>query len=464
MRRYLALPVILGCLSASVDVVMAQQTSVGVPTETTSGTEVRRAVNLRQCLELAERHFPKVSQARARLHAKRAQAREARYAPFSEFTATGGLVLAPTVRGTALYSPDTDQALSSNMALAWQAGLQGVVPLYTFGKIQNGWDAADAQEKLGEHDLKKEANELRLNVRKAYYGALLARDALALIHEAKHKVDAILERMTKDVAEGNGDDIELLKLKVHRSDLLGKESEVRRQQAAALSGLKFLTGIRGELKLPAEPLRPAQHQLGALDRYLAAARLYRPEINMARAGLAARRALLRLEQSRRFPDVALGMNAKWAYAPEVVDQTNPFVRDDGNYLHYGIGLVVRYKLDFLSRSATIDRARADVEEVSASEQLALGGIAQQVEEAFADVTESKRQLAICRDATQLTKQWLIKVQQGIDVGTMDEQDIVEPAKEYALKRFAELSAIFTYDVALAKLAEVTGWDAIAEDR
>ncbi|HEY6723658.1 MAG TPA: TolC family protein, partial [Polyangiaceae bacterium] len=58
------------------------------------------------------------------------------------------------------------------------------------------------------------------------------------------------------------------------------------------------------------------------------------------------------------------------------------------------------------------------------------------------------------------KQWLIKVQQGIDVGVMDNEDIVDPAKEWALRRFSQMSATFDYNIAVAKLALATGWDAV----
>jgi hypothetical protein len=44
---------------------------------------------------------------------------------------------------------------------------------------------------------------------------------------------------------------------------------------------------------------------------------------------------------------------------------------------------------------------------------------------------------------------------------MDDEDIVDPAKEYALKRFSQMSATFDYNVAFAKLAQVTGWQAVA---
>jgi hypothetical protein len=57
----------------------------------------------------------------------------------------------------------------------------------------------------------------------------------------------------------------------------------------------------------------------------------------------------------------------------------------------------------------------------------------------------------------------VKVQQGIDVGTYEDEDIVDPAKEYALRRFSQMSATLDYNVAMAKLALATGWDAVAPE-
>ncbi len=422
------------------------------------------AYELRRCLTLAERNYPKIHEARARLAQKRAQVQQAYTQPYSDFTFTGGLGPAPTVRGTSLYSPNTDASLTSNMALAWQLGIEGAVPLWTFGKITNLWDAAEAQVKVGEHEVKKEKNAVKLAVRRAYYGTQLARDSLILLRDASSRIDKYIKRLSDRVAEGEGDDIELIKLKMYREDLVVRESEAQRHEAEALAGLRFLTGVRGSFDIPDRPLKKNPHTLAPLARYLEAARLFRPEINMARAGIAARNAQLRMERSRYYPDLALGLSAKWAKAPEVTDQQNPFVHDGGNYFHYGAALVLRWKLDFLPQAARVAQAQAQLEEVRATERFALGGVAVEVEHAYIEAQDAQKRLAAHTRALKLAKQWLIKVQQGIDVGTFEEEDIADPAKEYALKRFNQLSAIFDYNVALAKLAQATGWDAMNNER
>ena len=421
----------------------------------------RRVHDLRTCLRLAQQNYPKVAEAKARLGYKRAQLWQAKTQPYSEFNLTAGIGPAPTVRGTSVYSPNTDASLTSNMALAWQVGIEGAVPLWTFGKISNLWDAADAQIRVGEHEVKKEKNQVQLSVRRAYYGTQLSRDSLLLIRDAKTRIDKYIGRLSKRVEEGEGDDIELIKLKMHRADLEAKESEAERQERIALAGLRFLTGVRGAFDIPDEPLRRHPHSLGPLPRYLKAAQLFRPEINMARAGVLARRAQVRLEKARYYPDLGLGLSAKWARAPEVTDQTNPYVKDPGNYFHYGAALVLRWKLDFLPQSARLAQAEAKLEEMRATERYATGGVAVEVEEAFAEARSAKKRLDAQKRSLKLAKQWLIKVQQGIDIGTFEDEDIVDPAKEYALKRFAYMSAVFDYNVAVAKLGVATGWDSVS---
>lgn len=416
--------------------------------------------SLEHCLRMAERNFPKIREARAKLAQKEAQVTQVRFAPFSEFTLTGGLALAPSVRGTPQYSYNTDKAITSNMGLGWEVGVDGALPLYTFGKISHAIDAAEAAGRVGEHEVDKERNEVRLNVRRAFYGVQLARDALNLVREATGYIDAQVQKMQGQVAAGEGDELQLLRIRVFRADLTVRESEARKQERVALSGLRFLTGAGERLDVPNEPLLRIEHQLLAESDYISAAERHRPELAMARAGVSARRASLKLEKSKLFPDLGLGLNARWRYAPEVTDQTNPFVRDPGNYLAFSVGLVVRYKLDFLPQAARISQAKSQLDEVLATQQWALGGVAQQVRDAYAEVEDTHRRLTAMTEAAKLAKQWMLKVQQAIEVGTMEDEDIVIPAREFAAKRFGEMMATYEYNLALAKLSLATGDESV----
>ena len=66
-------------------------------------------------------------------------------------------------------------------------------------------------------------------------------------------------------------------------------------------------------------------------------------------------------------------------------------------------------------------------------------------------------------AVSAAKRWLILVSQGIDVGTKETKDLIEPAKSYALNKVSQLNALYEYNLAMSRLAKSTGWDSIAPD-
>ncbi|KYF79589.1 transporter [Sorangium cellulosum] len=413
-------------------------------------------------LALADRNHPNVAAARARLNQVRAQLDEAHYAPFSQFKLTGGVALAPTVRGNNVFSPNTDVSLTSSLGVAWRANLDGVVPLWTFGKITSLWDAAEANVRVNQANVEKERDAVRLDVRKAYFGLQLARDSRSLLTDVRSEMDKALRRLEEQVESDEGDPIELLKLQTFGAELEARGAEVDKYISVALAGLRFYTGVP-DLDIPDVPIRPPKHRLGHVSRYLTAARLYRPELAQARAGLDARTAQVRLARAQLFPDIGLGLQAGVSAAPEVADQLNPFTSDPGNYFHYGAALVLQWKLDLLPQSARIRFAEAQLEEMAATQRFAMGGVATEVETAYAEVMEAQRRLDAYTKAARYGKRWLVMVQQGIDVGTMAEKDLIDPAKAYATNRFNQLNATMDLDMAMSRLAKATGWDAIAPD-
>lgn len=418
--------------------------------------------DLPRVLELADRNHPTIAIARAKVLATRAQLSEARSAPFSQFKATGGVALAPTVRGNNVFSPNTDVSLTSSLGVAWRAGIDGVIPLWTFGKITNLWDAAEANVRVNEASLEKDRDAVRLDVRKAYFGLQLARDAQLLLKDARSNIDKALKKLEEDVAKEEGDPIDLLKLQTYSAELSVRESESDRYVRIALAGLRFYTGV-ADLDIPDAPLRPPKHKLGHVTQYLTAARLYRPEVAMARAGVEARTAQVQLARSQLFPDIGIGLSAGLSAAPEVADQINPFVSDGGNYFHYGAALVFQWKLDLLPQAARVRYAQAQLEEVRAQQRFALGGVGAEVEVAYAEVVDWQKRVEAYEKAVRYAKRWLVMVQSGIDVGTMADKDILDPAKAYATNRYSLLNATMELDNAMSALAKATGWDAIAPD-
>ena len=54
--------------------------------------------------------------------------------------------------------------------LAWRVDVNGVLPLWTFGKITNLWDAAEANVDVTQAELDVTRDGIRFDVRRAYFG------------------------------------------------------------------------------------------------------------------------------------------------------------------------------------------------------------------------------------------------------------------------------------------------------
>ncbi len=418
--------------------------------------------DLPKVLDLTDRNHPNIMGARARLAQARAQLDEAHFAPYSQFRLSGGVALAPALKGNNLFSPNTDVALSSSLAVAWRIGIEGVIPVWTFGKITSLWDAASANVKVHEADIEKERDLVRLDVRKAYFGLQLARDARVLLGDVRSALEKADKKLSAQVDKDEGNPIDLLKLKTYAAELDVREAEAKRYETQALAGLRFYTGV-ADLDIPDVPLKPPKHVLGHVTRYLQAAKLHRPEVAMARAGITARTAQVQLARAMLFPDIGVGVQVGLSAAPAIADQINPYVADPGNYFRFGAALVFQWKLDFLPQAARIRFAEAQLDEVRQLQRLALGGVAAEVEAAYAEVVDWQARADAYGKANSTAKKWLITVQQGIDLGTVPDKELLEPAKAFATNKFNMLNATMELDMAMSKLARATGWDTIAPD-
>jgi outer membrane protein TolC len=464
MRRRSAPRIFAAALLAGIGALGAATIDPG--TSSLSVREARAAArasySLPRILELTDGNHPNIAMARARVLQARAQLDEAHWAPFSQFKLTGGVAIVPTLAGNNVYSPNTDVSLTSSLGVGWRAGIEGVIPLWTFGKITNLWEAAGANVKLNEAMVERDRDAVRVDVRKAFFGLQLARDSQLLLKDVRSAVEKGQAALQKQIDKDEGDPIDLLKLQTYGSELDIREAEASRYVTVALAGLRFYTGVP-DLDIPDEPIRPPKHQLGHVTRYLQAAGLYRPEMAMVKAGLSARQAQVQLARSGLFPDIGIGAQIGFSAAPQIADQLSPYVTDPGNYFRYSAALVFQWKLDILPQTARIRFAEAQLDEIRAQQRFALGGVAAEIEQAYAEVIDWKKRVDIYAKAVQTAKRWLVMVQQGIDVGTIAEKELLDPAKAYALNRFNQLNAIMELDMAMSRLAKATGWDAIAPD-
>jgi outer membrane protein, multidrug efflux system len=424
---------------------------------------------LTECLALADRNFPNLWAARARLALAHAQLEEAKWTPWFQWSAQSSFGVIPPISGTVVYPQSGVEARNitglGNLQPFFGFGVSGVVPLYTFGKIETARDAAEANVRVSEWDMEKWRQAMRMDVRRAFFGVELARDAKYVINDAIERLDRGIDGVRDKLAKGdvNVSEVDRLRLAAYKQDVVAQSLQAPKGEAYALGALRFITGMQTAFDIVDEPLKRPDRPLVSIAQYLAAARILRPDVNMARAGVAARRALVGYNRAKLFPDFGLALGADYMSTPGAVPQENAWASDPWNHFYYYAALGLRWNLDLLPQAARERQAESQLEENRALERSALGNAMYEVEKAYADALEAKGREEAWDKAEHIAKEWISLVQDHIDLGTADERALLEPLRSYGSARMQHLTALMDYNVAMSGLALASGWDSAAPD-
>jgi outer membrane protein TolC len=427
------------------------------------------AYTLAECLALADRNFPNLWAARSRLSLAHAQLDEAKWLPFWQWTASSNLTVLGPIGGTPIYTATGQTArnissLGNGIQPWWTVDVSGVVPLYTFGKISAAKGAAEANVRLNEWDLEHWRQQARMDVRRAYFGAMAARDGRYILKDVQSKLDDAIHGVAEKLDKGKGgaEEVDKLRLEYYKDTINARSGEPDKGERFAMAALRFYTGIQTAFDIPDEPLKRPDIPFAPLVRYLAAARIFRPEVNMSRAGVRAREAQVDLARANLLPDFGLGLGASYAIAPNADPQyNNIWASDPFNHFVSWAALGVRWGLDFMPKVARIHQAESQLEEARATERFALGGVAVEVENLYGVAVEADNRERAWDSAEHKAKQWIVTVQDQIDLGTKQEKDLVEPLRAYIDARVSHVTALLDLNVSLSDLARATGWDAAA---
>jgi len=424
---------------------------------------------LAECLALAERNHPNLWAARARLAYARAQLNEAQYTPFFAgwgVNATGGVL--PQITGSSFFTSSliTTKNISGLGGLAPFASIDftGVIPLYTFGKITNAIDAADANVRVNEWDLEKYRQQTRMDVRRAYFGVQFARDAKVVIADALDRLKKGVDGIKRKAEHGDRgvQPTDVYRLEAYYEEINARSGDPVKGETFALAALRFMTGVQTSFDVVDEPLKRPDRPLVAVTQYLSAARLFRPEINMARAGVVARERFVDYSRARYFPDFGIGFGFSYATAPSSTQQISAWTGGDPfNHFGYAAAFGMRWSLDAITNSARVAEAESSLEETRALERLAFGGVMVEVENAHGTAVEAKNREEAWARAEDKGKQWIATVQDSIDLGTADERALLEPLRVWGNARINHLQALMDLNLALSDLARASGWDGSA---
>jgi len=423
-----------------------------------------RPYKLDELLAMAKRSSPGMAASASQTAQIEAQLSEAK----RSWMPTGELVSLVAPVPEILCNPDTLNCISTNHSEA-SLNLKGVFtrtevklvqPIYTFGKISAGIDAAQAGIAASRSREAGVAADVELNVRKAYWGAKLAREILATIKDGMTYLDQAKSQVEKNLSTGTGNStvVDRHRLDAMRADVDGRVLEAEKLLATALGGLRALLGPEApaDLDVDADPLEAPNVPHRPLSQYEEQARLSRPEVQALNFLVNSKRALADLERRKQYPDVVLIGTATYAYASSIDNPHNAFYSDPFNTATAGLAAALRVPLDLGVRNARSHRVQAEADEAFQRRREALGGIAFEVARAHAELVEAQKRLEVTQRGEKAGKRWITTVAQNFSAGLAETKDFADALVAFFGFRVKVLQATFDANLAAANLSRAVG--------
>jgi len=338
--------------------------------------------------------------------------------------------------------------------------LRMVQPVFTFGKISAGVNAAEAGIASSRNREAAVAAELDLNVRKAYWGVKTAREILETLAEGIGHVEEGQKTIDKALADQSGTVTigDKLRMKTLRVEVEARRLEFTKLEDIARSGLRFLIGAeaRHDLEVDAEPIEPIAAPARPVSQSLDQARLSRPEARALDFLVASRQALADFERRKQYPDLVLMGTATFAFASSIDDPKNAFANDPFNSRSVGLAAALRMPLDLGVKNARALRVHAEAQEAYHRRREALGGITFEIEKAHAGLTEAQARVKVMKDGEKAGKQWINLVAQNFAAGLAETKDFADALLAYFQFRIRYLEAVYDANLAVATLSRAVG--------
>lgn len=341
-----------------------------------------------------------------------------------------------------------------------RAVIRVVQPLYTFNKIGSFREAASRGVRVSQAAVGQQASEVVLQVKQAYYGALLASDTRAFLKGLLKDVRDSLKTTERRVEAGSaaatlGDVYQLRSFAARIEKGIADAGEGHK---IARDGLRTLMQLEPgvQFELGDKNLTSTDVALRRVEDYEQTADEIRPEFVQLREGIKAREALVEAAVADRYPVIFAAALADVAGATNRDRSRVPIITDPLMHSQGGFFLGLNWHFDFGIVEGKIDEARAEHMQLIYKKDFADLGIPFQVRKAYEEFQTATENIKNTKDAYRNARRWLVTAVANLDLGIGEVVQLTQAFILYIEFRVENFRAIHAQRVALANLDFATG--------
>ena len=363
-----------------------------------------------------------------------------------------GLSLGAPGGGDDIEVPEDDApVLPFGRPNTWIATLSMTQPLYSGGRISTGLDIARNVRRAAEMEVLEAEADITLQVRSAYFQAVLAQDLVGITQEAYALADAQLQQVELFQQQGTASEFDVLRARVERDNL--EPSIVEAQNAVRLAelNLKRLTNLPAEQ--PLELTTPLTPVMAEVDRAaLGEALRQRPALDAMEQVVEAREGAVRIARAARLPSVGASANFSYQAFPE-----GPIPSDAQWMRDWSLGFQVSVPVfTGLRTTGEIQQARAELMQAELQRDQVREGLEMELEAALGEFEAARSQIAAREATSEQARRTLELAELRFASGLATQLEISNARLLLEQARVNEAQALFNYLDALARLERVSG--------
>lgn len=428
-------------------------------------------VNLQQAIEMALSADPRIEEKQAFVKKAEALLQEAEGKGGMRYSIDTFLAIANGVDGGFYQNGETSCStnctprddvydLDDGLSLWASFTFSIIKPLTTFGRLENFQLAARNNILIKQEDVTLQKEEIKLQVVRAYYGFLAARDSRYLLEDTQKRLHAALDLVTRWLEDDNG--------KVKLADQYALEAgiglvnrflaDASGLENIAIEGLKLLIGVEAgqELELEDSRLRALPLPDKSLDEWIQLALENRAEFRQVEAGLAARRALVEAKRAAKKPIVFAGLAGTASVSPGRDRLDNPHIYDPFNFAALSPLVGLRWEWEADALPAQVAQEQAELDALLQKASFARKGIPFQVTEQYHMVQSKYEALTAMKQSAQSARRWMISAYTDFEAGLEEAEKILTALQVYVLAYADYVKIVNEYNNHLSKLNSVSG--------
>ncbi len=417
-----------------------------------AGRAGARTLTLDEAVRHALNNSPLMRAARYSTKALKARLLKAKSAQWPRADLVGLIAPMPAQRGNAIKGY-TDLGQWGYFVFT---RIEGIIPIYTFGKISALKTAARYGVQVGRYREAIARAQVVLQVQSVYYAALGAKAVLDALKDGRKYINKAGKRLKQLEQEDDPDfdPVDKMKFRVFRSQYFSQTALAQSMVDKALDALRVLTGL-DDVQLPSG-LAPLAWKRKKREYYTGEALKHRPELMALNAAVAAREAQVRLRKAAFFPDLYVTGRFQIGHSNVADPQGSPFADDPFNTYSAAGALGLKMDLDIGGKVADLDRARAELSELVAKRDALRQGIELQVMKALKDIDLYRKQLGYAKTAMKAAKSWAIAESDLYDNGFCGIKDLTDAVVQYYKSRFDYYNSVARFNIAVMRLQQVIG--------